>query len=61
MRIEVAKELLETSRRSLEQIAHETGYSDTTSFRRLFTRLTSLSPAQYRNRFSRSDSKVEAR
>ncbi len=51
LRIEQAKELLETTQNSIDQIAQETGYVDTTSFRRLFTRMTSVSPTRYRQRF----------
>jgi transcriptional regulator GlxA family with amidase domain len=54
LRIEQAKELLETTRKSIDQIALETGYVDTTSFRRLFARMTSVSPTRYRQRFQNS-------
>ncbi len=53
LRVERAKALLETSRLSVEQIATGVGYADLSSFRRLFTRQTGLSPAQYRKRFRR--------
>jgi transcriptional regulator GlxA family with amidase domain len=51
LRVEHAKELLETTRKGVEQIASEVGYADGSSFRRLFARLTSDTPAQYRRRF----------
>ena len=53
MRVEHAKTLLEQTRKSVEQIAVDVGYHDASSFRRLFTRQTSLSPAQYRRQFRR--------
>ena len=53
LRIEVARTLLETGRDSLEQITQAVGYSDVSSFTRLFRRHTGLSPSQYRARFSR--------
>jgi transcriptional regulator GlxA family with amidase domain len=53
LRVEKAKELLESTRRSLEQIVGEIGYQDVSAFRRLFARSTGLSPAQYRLRFRR--------
>lgn len=53
LRVEQAKELLEGTRMSLEQIVERTGYSDVSAFRRLFTRRAGLSPAQYRQRFKR--------
>jgi transcriptional regulator GlxA family with amidase domain len=45
LRVEYAKELLEMTQDSVEQIAAALGNSDTSSFRRLFTRLTSKTPA----------------
>lgn len=51
LRVEHAKELLEGSRLSLEQIVAQIGYSDVSAFRRLFVRQAGLSPAQYRQRF----------
>ncbi len=53
LRVEQAKVLLETTRKGVEQIANDVGYSDPASFRRLFQRLTSLSPTQYRRQFQR--------
>ena len=53
LRVEHAKELLENSRLSLEQIVEKIGYSDVSAFRRLFVRTAGLSPAQYRQRFRR--------
>jgi transcriptional regulator GlxA family with amidase domain len=53
LRVEKAKGLLESSAMSLDAITAEVGYGDLPSFRRLFMRLTGLSPAQYRRRFRR--------
>jgi len=53
LRVEQAKELLEGTRLSLEQIVAKIGYSDASAFRRLFVRQAGLSPAQYRQRFRR--------
>ena len=51
LRVEQAKEMLENSRMSLEQIVGKVGYSDVSAFRRLFAKRAGLSPAQYRQRF----------
>lgn len=51
LRVERAKALLETSRLSFEEIVERCGYSDVSSFRKLFKRATTLTPADYRERF----------
>jgi transcriptional regulator GlxA family with amidase domain len=51
IRISKAREALELSRRPIEQIAWEVGYSDASAFRKLFQRVTGLAPADYRRRF----------
>ena len=51
LRIEEAKQMLETTADAIEQIARNTGYEDPTSFRRLFKRLTGVTPGRYRQRF----------
>jgi len=50
-RIERAKRLLETTTVSFDQIAFRVGYEDVSSFRRLFTRASGISPSSYRRRF----------
>jgi transcriptional regulator GlxA family with amidase domain len=51
LRIQVAKDRLENSLESIEEITHHIGYEDSSTFRRLFKRHTSLSPREYRDRF----------
>lgn len=51
LRIERAKELLESTAGSIDAITAQAGYGDVSSFRRLFKRSTGLSPAQYRRQF----------
>ena len=53
LRIEQAKSLLEETRLGIGQITARVGYQDEASFRRLFTRLTATTPAEYRRRFRR--------
>ena len=52
LRLEEAKQMLETSEMSVEAIASETGYEDASFFGRLFRRRVGLTPMQYRVRFS---------
>jgi len=51
LRVEEAKQMLETSTQAIDSIAHETGYGDPTSFRRMFKRLVGVPPGRYRQRF----------
>ena len=51
LRVEEAKQMLETSEQGVDEIAALVGYEDTTSFRRLFKRKAGLTPAAYRRKF----------
>ena len=51
MRVERAKALLETTQLSFEEVVERCGYSDVSSFRKLFKRATTLTPVEYRERF----------
>ena len=51
LRVERAKRRLEQSNDSIEEISWAVGYEDPASFRRLFKRLTGLTPGEYRRRF----------
>jgi len=51
LRIEEAKALLINSMKSFEEITYDVGYSNESSFRRLFKRETSLNPGEYRKKF----------
>lgn len=46
-----ARDALETTNHSVEQIGWDVGYSDVTAFRRVFQRFTGLTPTLYRQRF----------
>jgi transcriptional regulator GlxA family with amidase domain len=52
LRLEEAKQMLETEDLPVEAIANEVGYQDTSFFGRLFRRQVGLTPAQYRRRFA---------
>jgi transcriptional regulator GlxA family with amidase domain len=51
LRVEAAKRLLENTDLPIEDISERTGYSDASFFRRLFKRLTGLTPGHYRRYF----------
>lgn len=51
LRVEETKRLLETGQMPVDEISVEVGYEDASFFRRLFKRLTGLTPSQYRRMF----------
>jgi transcriptional regulator GlxA family with amidase domain len=60
LRIELAKNLLETTALDVGAIVERIGYEDTASFRRLFKEKTSLSPRAYRLRFAVGRARLSA-
>lgn len=54
LRIEEARRLLETSKRSADAISADVGYEDASFFRRIFKRRTGLTPVHYRRMFQPS-------
>jgi transcriptional regulator GlxA family with amidase domain len=53
LRVDVAKRLLEASGLNVEAVSQRVGYTDLSTFRRLFKRETGLTPREYQRRFSR--------
>jgi len=51
LRIEAAKQLLESGQLPVDEISVEVSYEDPSFFRRLFKRSTGLTPSQYRRMF----------
>ncbi len=54
LRIEEARQLLETTDCPVAEVGEAVGYADTPSFRRLFKRKTGLTPAEHRKMFGLS-------
>ncbi|CAB4243678.1 AraC family transcriptional regulator (fragment) [Methylacidimicrobium sp. AP8] len=52
LRIEKAKDLLERTDRTVEEIVAAVGYDDSRSFRRLFRHRMGISPKRYRRRYT---------
>lgn len=58
LRLEEAKQLLETTPMPVEAVAVEVGYQDASFFGRLFRRKVALTPAMYRRRFGALDAQL---
>jgi AraC family transcriptional regulator, transcriptional activator FtrA len=54
MRVDVAKQLLEEGRRSIKDVASTAGFGSVETLRHHFRRRVGLSPAAYRERFTRA-------
>ena len=54
LRVEEAKQLLESSATPIDEVGAAVGYEDPTFFRRLFKRTTGVTPSRYRQRFRRT-------
>jgi transcriptional regulator GlxA family with amidase domain len=53
VKIEVAKRSFETSRKNINEVMYDVGYSDTKAFRTIFKRITGLTPIKYRNKYNK--------
>ncbi|MGN8070507.1 GlxA family transcriptional regulator [Mucilaginibacter sp. 22184] len=53
VKIESAKKALETSRKTINEVMYEVGYSDVKAFREVFRKITGMSPLEYRNRYNK--------
>ncbi|MGV3560626.1 GlxA family transcriptional regulator [Larkinella arboricola] len=53
VKIEAAKKNLEISRKNINEIMYDVGYSDTKAFRTIFKKITGLSPIEYRNKYNK--------
>lgn len=52
LRISIAREMLEDDATSIQSVSTAVGYEDVAFFRALFKRLTGMTPAEYRSRFT---------
>jgi transcriptional regulator GlxA family with amidase domain len=53
LRIEAARQFLESGTGSVVDVGYRVGYEDPTFFRRLFRRTTGLAPGAYRRKYAR--------
>lgn len=52
-KIESAKRAFETSRKTINEVMYEVGYSDVKAFRDVFRKITGMSPLEYRNKYNK--------
>lgn len=53
VKIEAAKKAFETSRKTINEVMYEVGYSDVKAFREVFKKITGMSPLEYRNKYNK--------
>ncbi len=53
VRIESAKKAFETSRKTINEVMYEVGYSDVKAFREVFKKITGISPLEYRSKYNK--------
>lgn len=53
VKIESAKKALENSRKTINEVMYEVGYSDVKAFREVFRKITGMSPLAYRARYNK--------
>jgi transcriptional regulator GlxA family with amidase domain len=53
VKIESAKKAFETTRKSINEVMYDVGYSDAKAFREVFRKITGISPLEYRGKYNR--------
>ncbi|MBS0031367.1 GlxA family transcriptional regulator [Chitinophaga sp. 22321] len=56
VKIEWAKKAFENTRKTINEVMYEVGYSDVKAFRELFRKITGMSPLEYRNKYNKEAS-----
>jgi transcriptional regulator GlxA family with amidase domain len=53
VKIEAAKRQIENSRKNINEVMYDVGYTDTKAFRAMFKKITGLTPVEYRNKYNK--------
>ena len=53
VKIETAKKAFETSRKTINEVMYEVGYSDVKAFREVFRKITGMSPIEYKGKYNK--------
>jgi transcriptional regulator GlxA family with amidase domain len=61
LRVGKAREMLELTNRTIDQVAWDVGYQDAGSFRKVFQKVVGLKPRDYRQRFAATPSTPSSR
>jgi transcriptional regulator GlxA family with amidase domain len=59
VRIEAAKKQLENSRKNVNEVMYDVGYSDNKAFRTVFKKISGLSPVDYRHKYNREGAAIK--
>jgi len=51
--VEMAKKYLESTRKNVNEVMYDVGYSDSKAFRDVFSRITGLSPVDYKAKYNK--------
>jgi transcriptional regulator GlxA family with amidase domain len=58
VKVEAAKRSFEKSRKNINEVMFDVGYTDTKAFRTIFKRITGLTPIEYRNKYYKESPKL---
>lgn len=53
IKVEAAKRSFESSRKNIQEVMSDVGYTDTKAFRVAFKKITGLTPVEYRNKYNK--------
>jgi transcriptional regulator GlxA family with amidase domain len=53
IKVEAAKRSFENSRKNMNEVMYDVGYTDTNAFRSVFKKITGLTPIEYRNKYNK--------
>jgi transcriptional regulator GlxA family with amidase domain len=53
VKMESAKKALESSRKTINEVMYEVGYSDVKAFREVFRKITGMSPIEYKGKYNK--------
>jgi transcriptional regulator GlxA family with amidase domain len=59
VKIEAAKRSFERSRKNINEVMFDVGYTDTKAFRGVFKKITGLTPIEYRNKYNKQAEMAE--